>query len=92
MVRVFIAHDGIKPRAASRLRVFAVDVLRCPFGADADRNLIGVLSRAQNSDVIDSFLRAIGEPAVSPPRAKARPPLQPDISNARSNFLATLVR
>lgn len=57
-------------------RVFAVDVLRCPCGADADRKLIGVLSRAQTPDALDNFLRAIGESTVPPPRAKARPPPQ----------------
>ena len=60
-------------------RVFAVDVLRCPCGAAPDRKLIGVLSRAQTPDGLDSFLRAIGEPTVPPPRAKARPPPQTDM-------------
>ena len=60
-------------------RVFAVDVLRCPCGAAPDRKLIGVLSRAQTPDALDSFLRAIGEPTVPPPRAKARPPPQIDM-------------
>ncbi len=48
-------------------RVFAIDVLRCPCGAEADRKLIGVLSRAQNPAALDNFLRAIGEPTVPPP-------------------------
>ncbi len=48
-------------------RVFAVDVLRCPCGADADRKLIAVLARSQSPDARDNFLRAIGEP----PRAAA---------------------
>ena len=60
-------------------RVFAVDVLRCPCGAEADRKLIGVLSRAQTPDALDNFLRASGEPTVPPPRAKARPPPQLDM-------------
>ena len=60
-------------------RIFAVDVLRCPCGAEADRKLIGVLSRAKTSDALDNFLRAIGEPTEPPPRAKARPPPQTDL-------------
>jgi hypothetical protein len=59
-------------------RVFAIDVLRCPCGADADRKIIGVLSRAQTPDALDNFLSAIGEQTVPPPRAKARPPPQTD--------------
>ena len=57
-------------------RVFAVDVdvLRCPCGAEPDRKLIGVLSRAQTPDVLDRCLRAIGESSVPPPRSNARPP------------------
>jgi hypothetical protein len=62
-----------------RRRVFAVDVLRYPCGADADRKLIGVLSRAQTPDALDNFLRAIGEQTVPPPRARARPPPQIDM-------------
>jgi hypothetical protein len=60
-------------------RVFAIDVLRCPCGAEADRKLIGVLSRSQNPEALANFLRAIGEPTVPPPRTKARPPPQPDM-------------
>lgn len=60
-------------------RVFAVDVLRCPCGAEPDRKLIGVLSRAQTPDALDNFLRAIGESTVPPPRSKARPPPQTDM-------------
>ncbi len=58
-------------------RVFALDVFRCPCGAD--RKMIGILSRAQSPDALDNFLRAIGEPTVPPPRAKARPPPQVDL-------------
>ncbi len=60
-------------------RVFAVDVLRCPCGAEADRKLIGVLSHSQNPAALDNFLRAIDEPTVPPPRTKARPPPQTDM-------------
>ena len=58
-------------------RVFAVDVLRCPCGAD--RKIIGVLSRAQSPVALDNCLRASGESTVPPPRAKARPPPQTDL-------------
>jgi hypothetical protein len=57
-------------------RVFAIEVRRCPCGADADRKLIGVLSRAQSPDALVNFLGAVGESSVPPPRANARPPPQ----------------
>jgi hypothetical protein len=60
-------------------RVFAVEVLRCPCGADADRKIIGVLSRAQTPEALDNLRRAIGEQAVPPPRAKTLPPPQTDL-------------
>jgi hypothetical protein len=50
-------------------RIFAVDVLRCSCGAQPDRKLIGVLSRAQTTDALDNFLRAIDEPTEPHPRA-----------------------
>ena len=37
-------------------RVFAVDVLRYLCGAEADRKLIGILSRAQTPDALATFL------------------------------------
>ena len=43
-------------------RVFALDVLRCPCGAD--RKIIGVLSRAQSPDALVGPLAAM---AVNPP-------------------------
>ncbi|MBP9903388.1 MAG: transposase, partial [Verrucomicrobia bacterium] len=58
-------------------RVFAIDVLRGPCGADC--KIIGVLSRARSPDALDNFLRSIGEPTAPPPRAQARPPPQTDL-------------
>ncbi len=39
-------------------RVFAVDLLRCPCRAEMDLKRIGVLSRAQMSDALDSISSA----------------------------------